>query len=61
MLSGGTHEIRMPGLNTQRDSVDYFYGHDYYSDLWGNEFYLNETGYAKIFIDKARTILNLES
>jgi len=60
MLSGGTHEIRMPGLNTQRDSVDYFYGHDYYSDLWGNEFYLNETGYAKIFIDKARTILNLE-
>ena len=60
MLSGGTHEIRMPGLNTQKDSVDYFYGHDYYSDLWDNEFYLNDPAYAKIFIDKARTILNLE-
>ena len=35
----------------QGDSADHFYGQDYYTDLYGNEFYLNEVGYAKILID----------
>ncbi|WP_298523334.1 right-handed parallel beta-helix repeat-containing protein, partial [uncultured Methanobrevibacter sp.] len=59
VLSGGTHEFTMSGMHTQGDSNDHFYGHEYYSDLYGNEFYLNKEAYAKIVIEKARITLNL--
>ena len=58
--SAGTHDLYMPGMYSQGDRMDYFYGHDYFSDLYGNEFYLNNPGYAKIVIDKAKITLTLE-
>ena len=59
VLSGGTHEFTMAGMFSQGDSADHFYGHSYYADLKGNEFYLNKEAYAKIVIEKARITLNL--
>ena len=58
--SAGTHELYMPGMYSQGDRMDHFFGHDYFSDLYGNEFYLNDAGYAKILIDKAKITLTLE-
>ena len=60
LLSGGTHEIVMSGSDTQSDSNDHFYGHNYYSDINGNEFYLDNYPYAKIFIERAKIIMKLE-
>ena len=60
VLSGGTHEFAMEGMYTQGDSNDHFYLRYYYSDLYGNEFYLNKAAYAKIVIEKAKIILNLD-
>ena len=60
LLSGGTHEIDMSGSDTQSDSNDHFYGHNYYSDINGNEFYLDNYPYAKIFIERAKIIMKLE-
>ena len=59
VLSGGTHEFAMEGMYTQGDSNDHFYTRSYYSDLYGNEFYLNKASYAKIMIEKARITLTL--
>ena len=59
VLSAGTHEFFMPGIDYQRDRLDHFFGHQYYSDLYGNEFYLNKEAYVKILIDKAKITLNL--
>ncbi|MBQ6345346.1 MAG: right-handed parallel beta-helix repeat-containing protein, partial [Methanobrevibacter sp.] len=60
VLSGGTHEFFMEGMYTQGDSNDHFYNHHYYSDLYGNEFYVIKDGYAKILIDKAKITLTLD-
>ena len=60
LLSGGTHEIDMSGSDTQSDSNDHFFGHNYYSDINGNEFYLDNYPYAKIFIERAKIIMKLE-
>ena len=60
VLSGGTHEFAMEGMYTQGDSNDHFYLRYYYSDLYGNEFYLNKAAYAKILIEKAKIILTLD-
>ncbi|MBQ2832892.1 right-handed parallel beta-helix repeat-containing protein, partial [Methanobrevibacter sp.] len=60
VLSGGTHEFAMEGMYTQGDSNDHFYLRYYYSDLYGNEFYLNKAAYAKIVIEKAKIILTLD-
>ena len=60
LLSGGTHEIEMSGSDTQQDSANHFYGHNYYSDINGNEFYLDNYPYAKIFIERAKIIMKLE-
>lgn len=60
LLSGGTHEIDMSGSDTQSDSNDHFYGHNYYSDINGNEFYLDNYPYAKIFIERAKILMKLE-
>ena len=59
VLSGGTHEFFMPGIDYQKDRLDHFFGYHYYSDLYENEFYLNDAAYAKILIDKAKITLNL--
>ena len=59
VLSAGTHEFYMHGIDYQRDRLDHFFGYHYYSDLYENEFYLNDTAYAKILIDKAKITLNL--
>ncbi|MBQ7927788.1 MAG: Ig-like domain repeat protein [Methanobrevibacter sp.] len=59
VIPGGTHEFAMPGMYEQGDSNDHFHGGDYYNDLYGNEFYLKETAYAKIGIEKANITLNL--
>jgi len=50
LLSGGTHEIEMSGSDTQQDRADHYYLHNYYYDANGNQFYLNNYPYAKIFI-----------
>ena len=60
VLPGGTHEIVMPGMYTQGDSNDHFWQHDYYNDLYGNEFYLSGPAYAKIGIEKGKISLTLE-
>ncbi|MDO5860279.1 Ig-like domain repeat protein, partial [Methanobrevibacter sp.] len=60
VLPGGTHEIVMEGMYTQGDSRDHFWQHDYYSDLYQNEFYLINPAYAKIGIEKAKISLTLE-
>ena len=60
VLSGGTHEILMAGMYTQGDTNDHFIGHQYYSDLYGNEFYLSGPAYAKIGIEKGKISLTLE-
>ena len=60
LLSGGTHEIEMSGSDKQQDSADHFYLHNYYSDINGNEFYLDNYPYAKIFIERAKIIMKLE-
>ncbi len=61
VLTGGTHEFTMAGMYTQGDSADHFCGHQYYSDLYGNEFYLelNKEAYAKIVIERAKISLKL--
>lgn len=60
VLSAGSHNVTMAGMYLQGDRMDYFYGHEYYSDLYGNEFYLNNIAFAKILIDKAKITLNLD-
>ncbi|MBQ9025048.1 MAG: hypothetical protein IJ104_01525, partial [Methanobrevibacter sp.] len=60
IIPGGTHEFVMSGMYTQGDSNDHFWQHAYYSDLYGNEFYLAEPAYAKIGIEKANITLTLE-
>ena len=60
VLPGGTHQIVMEGMYNQGDSRDHFWQQDYYSDLYGNEFYLINPAYAKIGIDKAKISLTLE-
>ena len=60
VLSGRTHEFFMEGMYTQGDSNDHFYNQYYYSDLYGNEFYVIKDGYAKILIDKAKITLTLD-
>ena len=60
IIPGGTHEFVMGGMYTQGDSHDHFYGGDYYNDLNGNEFYLNDTAYAKIGIEKGNISLTLD-
>ncbi|WP_292888460.1 right-handed parallel beta-helix repeat-containing protein [Methanobrevibacter sp. UBA212] len=59
VLSAGTHEFAMEGMFIQGDSNDHYYTRSYYSDLYGNEFYLNKGEYAKILIEKANITLNL--
>ena len=60
LLSAGTHEFAMEGMFSQGDSNDHFYTHYYYSDIYGNEFYVIKDGYAKILIEKARITLTLD-
>nr|WP_294999809.1 Ig-like domain repeat protein [uncultured Methanobrevibacter sp.] len=59
VLSSGTHELIMAGMDTQQDSNDHFYLDDYYYDLYGNEFYLYKEAIAKTLIEKANITLNL--
>ena len=59
VLPGGSHEFIMAGMYTQEDTNDYFVGHDYYSDLYGNKFYLNKVASAKIGIEKGNISLTL--
>ena len=59
VLSAGTHDFAMEGMFIQGDSNDHYYTRSYYSDLYGNEFYLNKGEYAKILIEKANITLNL--
>ncbi|WP_407380671.1 hypothetical protein [Methanobrevibacter sp.] len=60
VLPSGTHEFVMAGMYTQEDSNDHFWQHDYYNDLYGNEFYLSGPVYAKIGVEKAKINLTLE-
>ncbi|MDO5811251.1 MAG: hypothetical protein Q4Q37_09160, partial [Methanobrevibacter sp.] len=61
VLSGGPHEIILDGMYTQEDSLDHFVGQDYYTDLNGNQFYLDINKWAslKFNIEKAKIALNL--
>ena len=60
LLSGGTHEIEMSGVDIQQDSADHFYSHSYYADANGNQFYLDDCAYAKILIEQAKILMKLE-
>lgn len=60
LLSGGTHEIEMSGVDIQQDSADHFYLHRYYADANGNQFYLDDYAYAKILIEQAKILMKLE-
>ena len=61
VLSGGPHEIILDGMCTQGDSLDHFVGQAYYTDLNGNQFYLDINKWAslKFNIEKAKIALNL--
>ncbi len=59
VLSGGPHSILMEGLYTQEDSMDYFYGQDDYTDLNGNQFYLEKWASLQFYIEKDKIVLNL--
>ena len=60
VLPAGSHEFAMEGMFIQGDSNDHYYTRSYYSDLYGNEFYLNKGEYAKILIEKANITLTLD-
>ena len=61
LLSGGTHEIEMSGVDIQQDSANLnFYLHSYYADANGNQFYLDDYAYAKILIEQAKILMKLE-
>ena len=60
VLTGGTHEFLMEGMYYKEDGTDHFNHHYYYTDLYGNEFFLDEPAYAKTLIEKANITLNLE-
>jgi len=59
VLPGGPHNLTMEGMYTQEDSVDHFYGEDYYNDLNGNQFYLDNIANLQFYIEKAKIALNL--